>query len=362
MKIKLLLLILLSFWHQSFTQTYMDKQKDIEQKLIRNWVKYRVEMKDGSQILNGDIAKKMASMLIFKKGKVYVLISGKLAQQSVYTISNNVLVLDENFLYTIEKLTENELIFHGNFENSSDNEIVRYHYVSTTESPEQHFFRQFIKPNISIQANGDTAYKFNEYIFPSYKLTLGDYPTVLSNFYQVYESSYDMIEEDFNFPENKKGNFRVSFAVSKFGILKDIEIKESSDSTYNNALLQAVYKTRKRWLPAEYENKKVETLFNYVYVYDDKNKNESNFDYLQHEITKEKANRQFEKKEYVKAIKLYTKCILMQEEDFDLEPYYKRADSYFALKVNKNACLDWSYLAKKGQKKAEKLFFDNCMK
>ena len=52
----------------------------------------------------------------------------------------------------------------------------------------------------------------------------------------------------------------------------------------------------------------------------------------------------------------------MQEEDFDLEPYYKRADSYFALKVNKNACLDWSYLAKKGQKKAEKLFFDNCMK
>jgi hypothetical protein len=52
----------------------------------------------------------------------------------------------------------------------------------------------------------------------------------------------------------------------------------------------------------------------------------------------------------------------MQEEDFDLEPYYKRADSYFALKVNKNACLDWSYLSKKGQKKAEKLFFDNCMK
>ena len=85
MKIKLLLLILLSFWDQSFAQTYMDKQENIEQKLIRSWVKYRVEMKDGSQISNEDIAKKMASMLIFKKGKVYVLISGKIAQQSVYT-------------------------------------------------------------------------------------------------------------------------------------------------------------------------------------------------------------------------------------------------------------------------------------
>ena len=124
MKIKLLLLILLSYWYQSFAQTSMDEQKNIEQKLIRNWVKYRVEMKDGSQISNEDVAKKTASMLIFKKGKVYVLISGKIAQQSVYTISNNVLVLGNNSLFTIEKLTENELIFYGNSENSDRKSVV----------------------------------------------------------------------------------------------------------------------------------------------------------------------------------------------------------------------------------------------
>ena len=362
MKIRLLLLIFSSFWYQSFAQTSTDEQKSIEQKLMRNWVKYRIEMKDGSQIPNESIAKKTASMLIFKRANVYILISGKIAQQSVYTISNNALMLDRKFSYIIEKLTENELIFYEVLENIPDEEIMKYHYVSTTESSAQYFFRQFIKPNISIQANGDTAYRFNEYIFPRFQLTLGDFPTILSDFYQVYESSYDMIEEDFNFPDNKKGNFRVSFAVSKFGILKDIEIKESSDSVYNNALLQAVSKTRKRWLPAEYENRKVETRFEYVYKYDEDNKNENDFDGYQYDITKNKANKVFAKKEYVKAIKLYTKCILMQDEDFDLEPYYKRADSYFALKVNKNACLDWSYLAKKGQKKAEKLFFDNCMK
>lgn len=171
-----------------------------------------------------------------------------------------------------------------------------------------------------------------------------------------------MIEKEFNFPAKKKGNFRVTFAVGKSGALKDITVKESSDSTYNNALEQAVYQTRKRWLPAEYESKKVETIFNFVYVYDTEEKPDNNFDeYLYYE-NKEKANTFFDKKEYVKAIKLYTKCILMQDEDFDLQPYYKRADSYFALKVNKNACLDWSYLAKKGQKKAEKLFLENCMK
>ncbi len=362
MKIRLLLLTLFLFYYQSDAQTSTDEQKNIEQKLMRNWVKYRLEMKDGSQVPDENIVKNAASMLIFKKGNTGIVINGKNAQQIQYAVSSSILVLDATVSYIIEKLTEHELIFHGIFENTPDDEIVRFHYVSTTESSSQYFFRQFIKPNISIQANGDTAYRFNEYIFPRFQLTLGDFPTILSDFYQVYESSYDMIEEDFNFPDKKKGNFRVSFAINKFGILKDIEIKESSDSTYNNALLQAVSKTRKRWLPAEYENKKVETLFNYVYVYKGEEKSEEEFDGYQYDITKYKANKVFAKKEYVKAIKLYTKCILMQDEDFDLEPYYKRADSYFALKVNKNACLDWSYLAKKGQKKAEKLFFDNCMK
>lgn len=362
MKIRLLLFTLLLFWHKSNAQVSTDDQQNRLQKLKRNWVKYRIEMKDGSQVPDENIAKKAASMIIFKKGNVCVLISGKTAQQSQYTVTDNALVLDKTVSYVIEKLTEYELIFHGVFENIPDDEIIRYHYISTTESSGQYFFRQFIKPNIRIQVDGDTAYSFNEYIFPKFKSVLGDSPTVLSDFYEVYESSYDMIEKEFNFPAKKKANFRVTFAVSKSGMLKDIAVKESSDSTYNNALEQAVYQTRKRWIPAEYEKNKVETLFNFVYVYEAEDKPENNFDGYLYYGTKDKANRFFDKKEYVKAIKLYTKCILMQDEDFDLEPYYKRAESYFVLKVNKNACLDWSYLAKKGQKKAEKLFLENCLK
>lgn len=358
MKIRLLLFTLLLLWHKSNAQIATNEQ----QKIVRNWVKYRIEMKDGSQVPDENIAKNTASMLIFKKGNMGVIINGRNAQQTKYAILDSILVLGGTSNYVIEKLTEHELIFYGIFKDIPDNEIIKYHYVSTTESSGQYFFRQFIKPNIRIQANGDTAYSFNEYIFPKFKSVLGDFPIVLNDFYQVYESSYDMIEKEFNFPAKKKGNFRVTFAVSKFGTLKDEVVEESSDSTYNNALEQAVYQTRKRWLPAEYDNKKVETRFNFVYVYEAEEKPENNFDeYLYYE-NKEKANRFFDKKEYVKAIKRYTKCILMQEEDFDLEPYYKRADSYFALKVSKNACLDWSYLAKKGQKKAEKLFLENCMK
>jgi hypothetical protein len=357
MKIRLLLFTLFSFYSQSQAQTTIEKQKDIEKKIIRTWVKYRVEMKDGSLVLDESIGRFTASMLIFKKANTFVLIAGKDAQQSKYYVSDSLVTLS-GASYIIEKLTDHEFIFTGNFPDTPDNKVIRYHYISTTETSGQYFYRQFIKPTIRIKANLDTTYAFSEYIFPNF---FGN-SIMLNEFNDVYEQSYDLIEKKFNFPENTKGIFSVSFAINKLGNLEDIKIKESSDSSYNDALMKAVGETRKLWLPAEWDNKKVEILFNYVFKYEGIEENKNNFDLEIYEITRNKANRQFEKKEYVKAIKLYTKCILMQEDDFDLEPYYKRADSYFALKVNKNACLDWSYLSKKGQKKAEKLFFDNCMK
>jgi hypothetical protein len=361
MKIRLLLLTLFSFCYQSQAQNSINEQKDVEKKLIRTWVKYRVEMKDGSAVLDENIDRFTASMLIFKKANTFVLISGKQAQQFKYYVSDSLLTLS-GASYIIEKLTEHELVFRGNFPDTPDNKVIRYHYISTTETSGQFFYRQFIKPTIRIKENLDTAYAFSEYIFPKFRTSPNNDTEVLEEFNDVYENSYNFIEKKFDFPKKIKGNFSVSFAVNKFGNLQDIKIKESSDSSYNDALMKAISETRKLWLPAEYDNRKVEIIFNYVFKYEGSEDNTNNFDFELYQIFKNKADKQFEKNEYVKAIKLYTKCILMQEEDFDLEPYYKRADSYFALKANKNACLDWSYLAKKGQKKAEKLFFDNCMK
>ena len=362
MKIRLLLLILIPFYYQSQAQNSAEKQKDIEKKIIKTWVKDRLEMKDGSAILDENITKFTASMLIFKKANALVVISGKDAQQTKFSINDSLLTLKGSSSYVIEKLTDYELVFRSNFPDTPDNQVIRYQYISTTETSGQYFFRQFIKPTIRIKENLDTAYAFNEYIFPKLKFEAYGNFVVLDEFNEVYEQSYNLIEKKFNFPEKIRGNFAVSFAVNKLGTLQNIEIKGSSDSSYDDALMKAVGATRKLWLPAEYDDRKVETIFNYVFKYEGSDNNTNNFDLETYQFTKIKADRQFEKKEYAKAIKLYTKCILMQEEDFDLEPYYKRADSYFALKVNKNACLDWSYLSKKGQKKAEKLFFDNCMK
>jgi phosphotransferase system IIB component len=356
MKNRLLLIVLIVFYYPSNAQDLVNTQAQFAKNILKNWVKYRVEMKDGSQVLDQDLVKNTASMIIFKRANGVIIVTGRNALQSKYTLIDSVLILDRTTAYIIEKLTEHELIFHGNFPNVPDNEVIRYHYIDTKESSAEYFNRQFIMPHVRLQANGDTAYNFNEYIFPEFRI---DNKT-LSNFDYVFETSYDVIEHNFNFPKETEGDFRVTFAVDKNGKLKDVVVKESSDSTYNDRLIQAVNQTRKNWLPATHNNKNVEVLFNYVFKFEDETK--KGFDMEIYRLTLMKANKQFEKNEYIKAIKLYSKCILMQEKDFDFTPYFKRADSYFALKINKNACLDWSYLAANGQKKAEKLFTENCMK
>jgi hypothetical protein len=356
MKAFFLPLLLFTLTFQINAQISTEDPLQREKYLVRNWIKYRLEMKDGSPVLDEILVKNTASMIIFKRKGGLILVSGNKAQQSRYTLIDSVLILDKTSAYIIEKLTEHEFIFHGNFPNLPENEIIRYHYIATKESSAEYFNRLYIKPHIRLQVSGDTAYNFNEYIFPEFKVE----NVKLTNFEDVYETSYEVIEQNFKFPKQVVGNFRVTFAIDKNGKLKDVVVKESSDSSYNARLISAVNQTRKNWLPATHNNKNVEVLFNYIFKFEDEKKED--FDIEIYRITLMNANRQFEKNNYIKAIKLYSKCILMQEKDFDFTPYFKRADSYFALKINKNACLDWSYLAANGQKKAEKLFTENCMK
>lgn len=354
-------LLSFSFWLNAQTKT--DSLNVDSRKLIGNWVKDYIDMKDGSRLTNPEVDKVTATMLIFRKDNAGVIILGKEASPTLYVTVGDTLLVGRAALYHIDKLTPYELVFSQIIPNTPDYLIRRYHYLSTKESASEYFFRQFIKPNIIKQANGDTLYNFNKYVFPHYKGGRDFFQgTIYDDFDDVYQFSYEDIEKNFKYPENQAGIFKIAFQVSKEGVLKNVEIKESSDSTYNNQLLKAVWQTRKSWLPADYDGKKVDVVFNYEFRYGEEEEQPENYYYddLVYESVLKRANKQFELKNYGKAIKLYTKCVLMKDEAF--EALYKRADCYFALKIVKNACSDWNYLSVRGQKKAENLFISHCIK
>ena len=47
--------------------------------------------------------------------------------------------------------------------------------------------------------------------------------------------------------------------------------------------------------------------------------------------------------------------------DDAIEAFY-RTDCHFIVDVLKNACFNWNYLTRKGQKRAEGLYLKHCMK
>jgi hypothetical protein len=330
--------------------------------LLGNWGFDYADYQDGTLVRDDYVVRSTATMLSFRKAKAVTAMYHANASTMIYSVLDNKLTVGASS-YKIEKLTNSELIFSVWEDVAKENyKVLRYHYLATKESSEKYFYRTFVKPNIRIKPNGDTAYAFTEDFYPHYIIrTDGFSKYELDNFSDVFQTSYQAIEKAFDFPTKTKGHFSIQFDIAKTGQITDIEIKESSDSTYNNQLLRALASTSKSWKNAEYSNKPIAVQFNYIFDYKEKVE-EANayFDQEYYQTLMERANNFFVKQNYEKAVKLYTKCILMTDDAVDA--LYKRADCYFTVNAVKNACSDWNYLAGKGHKRAEGLYLKHCMK
>jgi hypothetical protein len=348
----------------SYSQEVLENRTSLNiNKIIGNWGFDFMDYQDGSRMKDDYAQRSVATMLIFRKMGTLSLIHRAKVTPASYVIQNDLLSINQS-IYKIEKLTPQELIFteYDLKEPKESYQTKRYHYLSTKESSEQFYLRTFVKPNIRIKANGDTVYAFCEDFYPYYVIKRFGSRVELKEFNDTFGASYQDIEEKFNFPENKKGRFSLVFEISKEGKIVEPVVKESSDATYDNQLLEALASTKDSWTAAEYKFKPIAVQINYVFEYDVTPQQEDNnsFDFEMYQYYLRKGNKFFAEKNYEKAVKNYTKCVLMTDDA--IEPLYKRADCYFTVNAIKNACSDWNYLVKKGQKRAEELYLKHCMK
>ncbi len=360
-----LLLILFTFLYFNINaQALVSDSIAIDSKLLLgNWGFDYADYQDGTLVRDDYVVRSTATMLSFRKAKAVTAMYHATAATMIYSLLNDKLTVGSSS-YRIEKLTKNELIFTAWDDVAKESyKVLRFHYLATKESSEKYFLRKFVQPNIRIKPNGDTAYAFSEDFFPHFIAKFEGYRVnyEFDNFGAVFQTSYQAIEKAFNYPEKQKGHFSIQFDITKTGQITDIEIKESSDSAYNSQLIRALASTSKSWKNAEFGNKPVAVQFNYIFDYQGKDEEENtSFDETAYESLMERANNFFVKQNYEKAVKLYTKCILMTDDAVDA--LYKRADCYFTVSAIKNACSDWNYLAGKGHKRAEGLYLKHCMK
>lgn len=330
--------------------------------LLGNWGFDYADFKDGTLVRDDYISKNIATMLSFRKASAVTIMYHAKAATSIYTFIDDKLSVGTTS-YKIEKLTEKELIF-SNWQDveKESYQVLRFHYLATKENAEKFFLRKFVIPNIRVKTNKDTAYAFCEDFYPHFMVKYDGYPKQeLDDFESVFNASYQTIEKAFNFPDKQIGRFGIQFEITKTGQIGGVKITETTDSVYSDQLLRAVASTALMWKNAEYQNKPVAIQFNYIFDYPEKKEGENpDFDPAEYERLLEKANNFFVEKNYGKAIKFYTKCVLMTDDA--IEALYKRADCYFTVDALKNACSDWNYLAGKGQKRAEELYLKHCMK
>ena len=359
-----LLFITFTFYHFSSNSQELETDSAVinAKLLLGNWGFDYVDFKDGTLVRDDYVNKNMATMLSFRKANAVTIMYHIKATTTIYTLVNHKLSVGTTN-YKIEKLTEKELIL-SNWQDveKESYKVLRFHYLATKDNAEKFFLRKFVTPNIRLKANKDTAYTFSEDFYPHFRVKYDGYPKQeLDDFASVFSASYQTIEKAFNFPDKQKGRFGVQFDIAKTGQIGEVKVTETTDSVYNDQLLRAVASTALMWKNAEYQDKPVAIQFNYIFDYQEKKEEENpDFDPSEYERLLEKANDFFVKKNYEKAIKFYTKCVLMTDDA--IEALYKRADCYFTVDALNNACSDWNYLAGKGQKRAEGLYLNYCMK
>ncbi|MFB0908332.1 MAG: hypothetical protein QMB03_08670, partial [Spirosomataceae bacterium] len=144
------------------------------------------------------------------------------------------------------------------------------------------------------------------------------------------------ISEKFDFPEWRRGNFLARFIITQKGELVGIRVEESTNSKYNNKLVEAIKKTEGMWLPAEFDGGKVtsEVVMEFKMDFPTYQSDKASVDKL--ELSQQQlvdGNYYFEDKLYRSAISSYTESI---KNDFkNVDAYYRRAAAYVFMKEMK---------------------------
>ena len=340
-----LLLVFLPLF--SFAQT--------DQQLLSGlWVKVKVEMKDGSRILDRhgcgmDFLKYNFTGDGFVNRSQEVLFSGN--RQLCKKTSNTLTIGGE--IFNILKMTGDTLKLSAFGAEGDDWQIPVYYLkkVDQGSAPTPATFNTDLK---------DSVYQANMELFPQHNGAFSDLMEAISG-------RFDM------------GVLKVSFIVQKNGSVSNYTILQA-DSMSNN-FTKAVGKAIARigWQPARRNNAPVNSVvtitlisrrlfvdgqqFNTLAIQYpflpkipnlplDKDEMESEQQYFND------AAAQFVNKNYQKAIELLGKCVEM--DNIDLNAYYLRAEACSKLGKNKEACKDWTTLVGLGQVTAAKKLAELC--
>lgn len=336
---KILLFLLLT------TQIYAQTLKE---KLIGEWVKDEIRLKDGSPILLEEVKNMQLRYVFLENGDFLITIDGKSGKSSYQIIGDTIQVGKSTFIQILE--------------------------INDVKLVVQEITKDPLAPPSKVKISLIPARIHNLGYFPEKYRTKGQDTIFVSkrNYLEPFfidneKSAAQFISDNFYFPAYKVGDFYARFIITKLGEIKGIEILNSTNEKYNNKLIEAIKTSNGKWLPAIWEGKPVNTeiKMGFDMGWSEKNAaktksatpkdtidaNGSNYYLLQ-------ANMNVEQKRYAAAIKNLTKSLDLDPRNIDA--YYARAAVYALTKDTQKMCVDLLQLKHLEQAKGTELWKKFC--
>lgn len=350
----LAVLVLFLFINVNFLSAQIDTKN-----LHGDWIKCKIEMKDGSRLYERSFNDSTFIMFSFRDNNIMWISNDPCTINGLslsFSINKNVIKINNDLYrtphlkindnsYIIEKLTKDTLIIVENF-SLPDDKLKRYYCVN-------HF-----KCIRDMQANDDkNSFVANRYSKPTIKKGGIDFNPPKVDFNLYGDFIFDL--------ESKKLN-----VIIKSGNLDGKALKkfvENLEKTYDRWDLRYFEKFKTVTLPFYFRNLYKSdigstrlTSFDYAFIINSlPGNNAQNFDDSKKSSTYYKQGLiAFKDNNNEKAIECFTNSFKFDK--YNIESIYSRAAIYYHMGKKDEACKDWQFLENLGQVRAKNELSKYC--
>ncbi len=338
---KILFFLLLT--SQLFAQT-------LKEKLIGEWVKDEVRLKDGSPIFD-EVIKNMQLRYVFSENDDFIITVDGKTGKTTYKVKGDSILLGKTTILQVLEISETKLVVQELYTDP----LVPPSKAKITLIPAR-FHNLGYFPEKYRTKGQDTIYiSKHNYLEPF--------------FVDTDQSAAQFISNNFTFPYYRAGDFYARFIITKLGEIKGIEILNSTHERYNEDLIKAIKSSNGKWLPAMWEGKPVnaEIKMGFDMGWSAKMAGPNQASIAAQKDTIDptasnyhlmRANINVEQKMYPLAIKNLT--LSLKADPRNIDAYYARAAVYALTKDTQKMCVDLLQLKHMEQVKGTELWTKFC--
>jgi tetratricopeptide (TPR) repeat protein len=344
---ELFFIITILFFNINFGQTNLPE-------INGNWIKYKVEMKDGSELFDRFLEDSTYLQYTINKNKLCINSNPihKTNESCLdFTLVNNFIKTSQYSGFVIEKATNDSLVLIEKIDGLTDDKLKRFYFVN-----QEVVLSKFKEEN-----------KNNENIIASKLFTPKTNSTIELDLNKAFKNNYSNFELVGNFkiyPNQKKVKTQITFSTQKDSSRIRIVKKVINDS-FGKWNLTNFNDFESIEIPFVLKSEITKRYWGIKVIFFTENLNELEIVYGGKAEDNRKASNYFSKgisayqeKKYLKAIEYFTESYRIDPKNLDA--LYNKGAVYFESGDKENACNVWKEISEMGQVNAKELYLNNC--